>query len=1347
MIHASGIANKYYSFETQSIANYYPSWTKARQERSSTAQQFMAPIGREFDIIERNAINASGALFLSTSDINVASQIYRVDLPWKMALSEDVVHTVTGDTLPVTVLEDLDTMLYLVPPTRIIELGYADLTDPIAFNGSNDTVWYDRPFISDAKEYKDTYFKLYPSSGTIRLERFYWVDSQGHEPISQTILLDSNEAPLSGDLKSFCLNNDYLTTLIDNTIRVYDVRIPIKDNTEVDWSGNLNYEAIMPLFNEVTLSDVSVSGLGTDPDHRYFWAAGSGYSKFQLNYDYCIFDYDKKKLYLNERYDNVVVDGSGFLSVVNPIWNYFDEHGLKLDTPRLDGETNASYKERLKNVFKFRANSTWQGLVNGISRETGLTYYGVHPSGQYPENLFASGEFPAGYEMYPSGIFPTTVSGIVKINPLYDPSYYWSVVDISSNAASERFVDYTREILETFPILWGSGENDPAAFIWDLAPFDGGANNTNVSPDFFTTMSSGLDDMYFQSGVADPAGEDLMVRLVPVSGDVWEADVHTGRFYIHQDRDYLYASGIAVAIPSGQNSYQIDGAYGGPYIITDPAGVITPSGLEWSHVVNLDADPQYEFTVDESGLITINHDHNGLLLRYEGQPESYWHRLPWDFNPLHGIGYDGFIWVSNEIQELNDDSFTLQAVPNVLPVGASQSLLIGTLLDKNGEPVIGAEVFFNNEGYPGVIAPSNSACITQFDGSAFATYYSPATLADITASGYLIPESLSTYWSYAFSATTTYAENTVRPLLGSTNANVVPWYRTYYNGVDKLWATRYGLTSPSEGTAPYIFVSSTNGEDWIEEPAVTIPNPIVMANGFTTSYRAHPFFMMKLYGSDAAYAQFKGATWTRNWAGLWKTVDGITWQNTWSGWETDGSQTTTGPVGGFGEYCFNSMVVLHKGESDETLFDLGGYNQSTVWKTTDGTTWAKATTTAPWAPRCLSGIIEYQDKIWVIAGNQTAIPFAPYQADPLHAASAPVHTMWSSEDGETWTNEGTLPFDWTVRFATVVYLGKLYVIGGINKIDSSGLVYSNEVWAFDGTNWELANNAPFPGRGSFQAINFNNKIRLIGGSLLNQGWGSTAPSPWLPTGQTSSLTGWSMFKNGAAAAFFPDKTLGTDYSSMLLYTEKEDVNGYLDPLKILLMSQGDSYDLNIVPSGWVLNDNGRYEYVIGTPGYYSNLGDGILDNAHNIDLTSLKVQGAPVSPYVSGVTNWLYYEIDDYTNPRDYGKVILSSQSPWTVDVNITFDTYRSAKPTGSSVSSSGTYLYFETATPVIESGNVNVVYPGAVEITASGNYEGVPFGPKHATIKIGLGDKQQGVFRLDDKFIDYFSYIRWTGL
>jgi hypothetical protein len=61
--------------------------------------------------------------------------------------------------------------------------------------------------------------------------------------------------------------------------------------------------------------------------------------------------------------------------VSNPINNELDYLGTLIGLERLPEERNDSYKGRLLDVYVSRANSSYTGLVNGITRELGLEFF------------------------------------------------------------------------------------------------------------------------------------------------------------------------------------------------------------------------------------------------------------------------------------------------------------------------------------------------------------------------------------------------------------------------------------------------------------------------------------------------------------------------------------------------------------------------------------------------------------------------------------------------------------------------------------------------------------------------------------------------------------------------------------------------------------------------------------------------------------------------------------------------------------------------------------------------------------------------------------------------------------
>jgi len=62
-----------------------------------------------------------------------------------------------------------------------------------------------------------------------------------------------------------------------------------------------------------------------------------------------------------------------YVPTTHHVYNEFDKHGLLVGLPRLEGERNAPYRQRILDVFVNRADSTYRGLLNAITRELGLS--------------------------------------------------------------------------------------------------------------------------------------------------------------------------------------------------------------------------------------------------------------------------------------------------------------------------------------------------------------------------------------------------------------------------------------------------------------------------------------------------------------------------------------------------------------------------------------------------------------------------------------------------------------------------------------------------------------------------------------------------------------------------------------------------------------------------------------------------------------------------------------------------------------------------------------------------------------------------------------------------------------
>ena len=155
------------------------------------------------------------------------------------------------------------------------------------------------------------------------------------------------------------------------------------------------YKAMLPTYFDMkTLSGVigSATTLAKADTLYKFFGLAVNYELdepiHQPNYYYV--DEERKIVYVRESYDKdrdmqfgqidlVLTDGSilNEALTLHHVWNFFDEFGALLSCPRLFGEKNHDYKNRILDVFLNPANSTKVGLANGISRELGIRYHKV----------------------------------------------------------------------------------------------------------------------------------------------------------------------------------------------------------------------------------------------------------------------------------------------------------------------------------------------------------------------------------------------------------------------------------------------------------------------------------------------------------------------------------------------------------------------------------------------------------------------------------------------------------------------------------------------------------------------------------------------------------------------------------------------------------------------------------------------------------------------------------------------------------------------------------------------------------------------------------------------------------
>lgn len=104
-----------------------------------------------------------------------------------------------------------------------------------------------------------------------------------------------------------------------------------------------------------------------------FLALTPNYLKGNTPYDIRKYFIDevRKIIYLNINSD-IYINDVKYIPVPHHVWNVLDEFGMLVCCPRLFGEKNKDYKDRILDVFINKANSSCEGLLNGLSRELGL---------------------------------------------------------------------------------------------------------------------------------------------------------------------------------------------------------------------------------------------------------------------------------------------------------------------------------------------------------------------------------------------------------------------------------------------------------------------------------------------------------------------------------------------------------------------------------------------------------------------------------------------------------------------------------------------------------------------------------------------------------------------------------------------------------------------------------------------------------------------------------------------------------------------------------------------------------------------------------------------------------------
>lgn len=194
---------------------------------------------------------------------------------------------------------------------------------------------------------------------------------------------------------------------------------------------------------------------------------------------------------------------------------------------------------------------------------------------------------------------------------------------------------------------------------------------------------------------------------------------------------------------------------------------------------------------------------------------------------------------------------------------------------------------------------------------------------------------------------------------------------------------------------------------------------------------------------------------------------------------TESAQDQMGDFESVAMAVFNDKVWSVAGANDSS----SGAPSNQVWFSENGVAWVSTAVDA-FEAREGHTLTVFDNKMWLIAGER---------ADGSNLGD--IHT---TEDGENWVQQTDLaPFGPTARHSTIVFNGRMYVIGASMVAPTNNWVWSTA----NGTDWTEETNSAFPLRIGHEAIVLQGAIYVIGGTTApgvytNEIWSSVNGRDW-----------------------------------------------------------------------------------------------------------------------------------------------------------------------------------------------------------------------------------------------------------
>ena len=264
----------------------------------------------------------------------------------------------------------------------------------------------------------------------------------------------------------------------------------------------------------------------------------------------------------------------------------------------------------------------------------------------------------------------------------------------------------------------------------------------------------------------------------------------------------------------------------------------------------------------------------------------------------------------------------------------------------------------------------------------------------------------------------------------------------------KMWILG-GIVGEADGQLVNDIWTSTNGTDWTK---VTTVGTMWKAR---CSHKAL-VFDNKIWILGGVVQETNGSQPSAN--DVWSSPDGIHW--------TEVTAAAQWPA------RYNHAVAVFNGK----MWVMGGWSALTsndVWSSVDGATWTQVTPSGSiWTARHGAGAAVHDGKMWVMGGLAR-----------IGQAFGYVNDVWSTTDGQTWSQVTVNSPSWAARYthSVLVSEGAMWLFGG------QGTDYYNDVWkSSDGANWtQVTSAAAWSARHQQSGVVYDQKLWIFGGNMLD----------------------------------------------------------------------------------------------------------------------------------------------------------------------------------------------------------------------------------------------------------------------